>query len=442
MNLIELPREICIEIITKYGLNISDIMNLLMTCHNLASLTVPLLWKERKFTEKNSLSKFINKLVIEELEFESRICIDIGLIEFIAEKCVNLKEVSLGLSNKQRKKYELPLHLLDDDDGLCGAMKCGKINSIRLVAYNSKESLLSVRIISTDQLLLESNIKDPSIIVEYFGKYCKNLRNFDFATERLPINESAVNTLSTGCPKLNALDIPAHGRSILILPRFKSLTSVHLSYELKGEDLDFLSRNDEENDNEMISLKDLSIECIKSRSNFEFLKLFPNLESLEIGTFDELDELVLKNIVKSKKVIKLKLFKTPKITDKCLLLIASMSQLEKFSIENRLNEVSKQGWINLVVRPPGVCSWKELLIYDSREIGPEFFEILERDHHGLKSLTIRNDKKNLLENNKRVFDGKFKESWEACKKNSSLFRWPKSERKKKDFKMGDFKDVY
>ncbi|CAJ0649951.1 12728_t:CDS:1, partial [Entrophospora sp. SA101] len=57
-------------------------------------------------------------------------------------------------------------------------------------------------------------------------------------------------------------------------------------------------------------------------------------------------------------------------------------------------------------------------------------------------LTIRNDKKNLLENNKRVFDGKFKESWEACKKNSSLFRWPKSERKKKDFKMGDFKDVY
>lgn len=299
--------------------------------------------------------------------------------------------------------------------------------------------MLSVRIISTDQLLLESDIKDPSIIVEYFGKYCKNLRNFDFATYgRLPINESAVNTLSIGCPKLNVLDIPAHGKSILILPRFKSLTSIHLSYELKGEDLDLLSRN-EESDNRMISLKDLSIECIKGRSNFEFLKIFPNLESLDIGTFDELNESVLKNIVKSK-VIKLKLAKTPKITDQCLLLIASMSQLEEFSIENRLNEVSKQGWINLVDRPSGVCGWKKLSIYDSREIGPEFFEILERNHHGLKSLAIRNDKKKPLENNRGVFDGKFRESWEACK--NSPFLWPKSERKKKDFKIGDFKNVY
>jgi len=289
-------------------------------------------------------------------------------------------------------------------------------------------------------------VSDPSIIVTLFGKYCKNLRIFDIETFQTPaISKESTLLMLENCKKLEYLDISASSKIVSLLYKSKSLKSLYLSYPLNGKDLNQINEK-------MENLKKLSLLKIEGgdggKTNFLFLKNFPNLEYLSIGDFGELDDEGFLNISKCENIKELKLIRTPKISDKSLLMLGSMKSLIKFNIRDRLPKVTQQGWINLVKRPIDYPSWRVITIDDGRQINPEFFKILDQNHKNLELLRIRGFSYDKLLKDDSFDNLKFKDSWFYYKNNSHtpIINWPiiykKLVKVKKFPKKENYQDIY
>ncbi|CAG8608270.1 8175_t:CDS:2, partial [Funneliformis mosseae] len=313
-------------------------------------------------------------------------------------------------------------------DALSETVKLGSVKSVRLYdpkmtervwesfTSNAKNSLQSIRITLNSQKL----IADPSTIVFLFGKYCKNLRIFDFDTFIHPISKESTMILLENCKKLEYLDISASSETVPFLHKSKSIKSIYLSHTVNGKDLNQMNER-------MENLKRLSILKIQGKSNLLFLKNFPNLEYLSIGDFGEMNEEGFLNVSKLN-LIELELVKTRNISDEALLRFGSMKSLTKFNIRDRLPNVTQEGWISLVKRPVDCPSWRIITIDDGRQINPEFFETLEHNHPNLEFLRIRGFKYDNLLKDDSFDKSKFKEAWWHYKNNSytptPIIYWP------------------
>ncbi|CAG8703333.1 9063_t:CDS:1, partial [Acaulospora colombiana] len=192
-----------------------------------------------------------------------------------------------------------------------------------------------------------------------------------------------------------------------------SLTYVYLSGAIQGSTLKV--------ENRMENLLRLSFLKINGRCDFSFLKMFPNLESLLIGDFAQIDDCTFSNIGEST-ITELALVRTQNITDKGLIILSSMPSLVKFSIKDRLHDVTQSGWLSFAKRIEGCPSWVELSIDDGRQINSKFFEILDREHPKLEALNVKGLNINL--NSEEIMQTlKFRKSSEYYKDKTQL-HWP------------------
>ncbi|GBB86113.1 hypothetical protein RclHR1_12580001 [Rhizophagus clarus] len=316
---------------------------------------------------------------------------------------------------------------LEFRDALSEIVKLGNVKSIRLYCprmtekvwecftRNAADSLQAIRITLNSSTII---VRDPSIIVSLFGKYCKNLRTFDIDTFNIRISKESTLLMLENCKKLETLDISASSEIAPLLYKSQSINSLYLSYPQEGNDLNQIKEM-------MENLTRLSFLKIDGKCNLSFLENFPNLDYLSIGDFAKLNDDGFLNISKSK-ITELILIKTPQISDEALGMLSSMPTLIKFNIRDRLPNVTQKGWINLVKRPAGFPSWRVITIDDGRLISPEFFKILDHSHHNLESLRIRGFSYDNLLKDDSFNNLKFKEAWFYCKKKSTIpvIRWP------------------
>ncbi|CAG8579893.1 1971_t:CDS:2 [Dentiscutata erythropus] len=430
--------------------------------------------------------EYVTKIKLDEAEKQPSIPIDANLITFLASACPNLKDFQLLFSQRARSKsWKLPLNLLsdrlirinltnyehivnyddasedvenvenelstqniarsianffinspkskqsnvnsnDDDDALCEAVRPGNISSIRL--YNPRmtlniwerftkcagNSLLSIRIILN---YASMTIEDPSEIVILFGTYCKNLRKFDLeALQYPPISRSAISVMFDNCLKLETIDAPIPGDALDIIHTSKSLNSISFSDVVQGQSLKATFK--------MNNLQSLCLLKVDGPCDLSFLEMFPNLQHLQIWDFSLFDYDSVRKISQSS-ITKLELLKPANFSDEALAAFASMTKLIKFTIRDRLPNVTQNGWLSFVNRPAECPSWVTLNIGDGRRVCTKFFEILDEKHEklevlGIRGLTSGNIDDSVME---RL---KFADAWKHCKDSSHLhLNWPK-----------------
>ncbi|CAI2183525.1 4022_t:CDS:2 [Funneliformis geosporum] len=345
---------------------------------------------------------FILKIQIDELDKEAPIYIDDKLIKFFAEKCKNLKELTLRFSQKKRKNKAClpPLELLGD-----------RINNLTIVNYENwdknyddddeqEQQLQMSSPVTIGQQLLNivyncyKNTKIPSICkasdnmqerpkgglndcsredeAEYHDALsetvklgvAKSVRLYDpkmsecmwesfksnaknsLQSIRITFNQTSLTTdpsmivmlFGKYCKNLRIFDIDTFQQAI-------SKDSILILLE-NCKKLEYLDITASINGNDLNQIN----ECMENLKDLLFLKNFPNLEYLSIGNF----------------------VKTPNISDEALLMFGSMNSLVKFKIRTRLPNVTQKGWINLVRRPIGCPSWRVITIDDGRQINSEF----------------------------------------------------------------------
>ncbi|CAG8469064.1 369_t:CDS:2 [Diversispora eburnea] len=348
----EIPSEIYLLIIEIGEFTIADLKELTFVCHQWARVTLPLIWQTRKFIENESLKTFKNILKNDKTFLPyGRYITRLQIEELDKNPPIFIDDSQISSHNSH--------------DGLCEIMRLGN-------------SLLAIRIMLNSVTLIDFT---SSYIVELFGKYCPNLRNFDiehFQCE--PVSKSAISVM---------------------LKNFQ------------GSAL--------QADETMENLRRLSILKINGISDLSFLSKFPNIEYLFIGDFSQINDYSFVNIGKSL-ITKLELVKTPTITDKALLILSSMPTLVKFYIRDRLQNVTEKGWLSFVNRPEGCSSWVKLKIDDGRQINSKFFMMLDKNHPKLKRVSIRGLNYNL--HSEEIMNSlKFSEAWQFYKSNSHL-HWP------------------
>ncbi|KAG9296941.1 hypothetical protein G9A89_006896 [Geosiphon pyriformis] len=494
MFLLELPRELLLYILEVAGFGNKDLLNLALTCRRWGSLALPNLWRVRRLfkgveynqfkttIQRSTTAKalhpygeYVRILQLNELDNDPAICIDSAMIRFLAESCPNLHELTLRFSSKPhpRKIWKLPLTLLadrlkdlytvfyehpnvqpaatglrqlmnqwldeevcdDNEDAFCKIAQENKLRNIMLyypkipnplwetLASSAGTSLEGIRITINGSLCADLN---PSLIARSFAKHCTNLRSFDMAAFNCtPVSKLALEELIQAASKLTHLDLPVASDAACALPLSTSLNRVYLSSTINGEDLKHFQRMD--------SLKNLSILKIDGICDFKFLNMLPNLEYLQIGEYGEFNDEAVCNIVNNSRIKHIELVKTPTITDKGLGMLGSMETLVKFNICDRLQNVTREGWLALVKRPIGCPSWDRLSIDDGRKIDPEFFEILHNKHPRLRKLSIRGINRHLYDD--AAFSKlKFYDAWQACQSTAAIpvLQWP--HRKKKPSK--------
>ncbi|CAG8599185.1 11914_t:CDS:2, partial [Ambispora gerdemannii] len=494
MHLLEIPQELLLSVLAVACFEKKDLLHLALTCRQWASLTLPYLWRTRRLNKGTEYKQFettvqeshsekalhpygeyVKNLQLNEHDVNPPICIDAEVISFIAEFCPNLIELALRFSSKVRnnRMWRLPLSLLanrlnklnivgyehlevrpvsatgflqlmnqwldyaEDDaskdenyDALCEIAH--KLRHITLtypkipnsmwesLAKNAGSSLENIEISINGSIVPELN---ASLIAKSFANYSSNLRSFNLASfECEPVSKEALLELIQATPKLSFLDIAVASDAASVLPDSTSLRTVYLSSTIHGDDLKNFGR--------MNSLISLSILKIEGHCDFKFLSMLPNLEHFSLGEYGDLNDEIVSNIVNNSRVKQIDLVKTPTITDKGLQIFASMDTLMRFCIRDRLPNITRDGWLALVRRPPGCQSWDKLSINDGRKIDSEFFEVLHHEHPNLRKLKVRGINRNLY-NDAAFSKLKFNESWQHCRNTSSLatFDWPLTQRK-------------
>ncbi|CAG8596306.1 3247_t:CDS:2, partial [Cetraspora pellucida] len=318
----------------------------------------------------------------------------------------------------------------DNFDALCEAVLPGNINSIRLyyprMTLNIWErftkcagnSLLSIRIIFNHATM---TFEDPSEIATLFGKYCKNLRRFDLEALQCPlISCSAMSFMFDNCLKLEVIDAPIPGEVLDIIHTSKSLKSISFCDVVQGQSLKATFK--------MNNLQSLCLLKIDGPCDLSFLEMFPNLQHLQIWDFPSFNDDSSRKISQSS-ITKLDLLKPTNIFDEALVTFASMTKLIDFTIRDRLQNVTSNGWSSFVNRPIGCPSWVNLSIGDGRKVSTEFFEVLDRRHENLEVLVVRGlTGENLDDSVMQKL--KFAGAWNHCKRSSHLhLRWPKQEKR-------------
>jgi len=101
-----------------------------------------------------------------------------------------------------------------------------------------------------------------------------------------------------------------------------------------------------------------------------------------------------------------------------------MPSLTKFEVKDRLRNVTSEGWLSLVQRPPNFPSWQKLSIGDGRQINQEFFKVLNDQHPGLLKLWVGGINLSLYSDH--TFEGgKFYEAWQEFRNRRNMWLdWP------------------